>query len=760
MKKVFTFLMVASVWVLLGFSGGLMAQAPVNDSVCNAIPLMDFDTLLVFNNIGATADTNESSIAPPTLGPSGLTWNESGITHSVWFTFIAPPSGAIKFDLCNDSTNFDTQLAVYEVGDCGSYPSFDLKGANDDIDGRCPVGDEWASIIEVNCLVPNQEYYLLVDGWVAGTTFDSTGNFGLVMTEIPGAPLSISTIELDPTCNNTNDGIAAVLAVGGDQNYTYQWNTGSTQNFLPNVGPGTYTVTVEDGCDSMLTATVVLDDPSNTTVLVATSPDTILRCPNDSVGVGSMLQVKGGVPLVKENSVGVRFAQAGYEVFTSRVRDLSSVSTINTFSNTDLVRCGDIAFGVLFVLDSGKDQLFAINLTTGTAQLVGNTNVLPTDFSWYGMAFDQTTGVMYAVAGTSPGVGGSVAASLYTINLSTGAATLVAPLSGTDAWPAWIACDNNGELYAGDLLNDNLVKIDKTTAAVTKIGFLDTQLTLYLDLDCDADFDPATNTLYMVNTPSGSFNTILSVVDLNTGKSIPVANYPQGTFMPVLAIQDRPGNDYSYTWFPNNFMTNPNAANPNAIPPNGFPPYVVTVRDECGNIAQDTIKVFAPPALTVSASSTDDDGTGSGTATASAVAGVPPYTYTWSTGATTASISGLEGDSTYSYTVSDACGTIVDGDVFVVGPTSNEELAEFGLSHLEVYPNPAQHSVFIQLETLRMGDVHVELLDAKGAVVSKKVLRNTLGGEFRMEVSHLPGGMYVLKVSTSEGTVHKKVVKQ
>lgn len=761
MKKVFTFLFMAFIGGILGFSGQLSAQAPVNDSVCNAIPLVNFDTLLVFNNFGATADTNESTIAPSTVGPSGLTWNESGVTHSVWFTFIAPPSGAIKFDMCNDSTDFDTQLAVYGVMDCNDYATFDLRGANDDIDGRCPVGDEWASIIEVNCLVPGAEYYLLVDGWVAGTTADSTGKFGVVMSEIPGAPLSIGTLGLDPTCNNTGDGIAAVLAVGGDQNYTYLWNTGSTQSFLPNVGPGTYSVTVRDGCDSVMMATVVLDDPSNTAPLVATSADTVLRCADDSVGLGSLLQVKGGVPLLKENAVGVALSQNGYDPFTNRLRDPSGISNINSFSNANLIRCGDIAFGVLFVLDAELDQLYAINLSTGTAQAVGSgTGVLPTGQTWFGMAYDATTGTMYAVSGTTPGSGGQIDAALFTINLSTGVGTLVGPLSGTDAWLGFLACDNNGQLYGGDLLNDNLVMVDKVTANVTTIGFLGINMALYLDLDVDADFDPVTNQLYMINTPSGTFNTNLRVVDLTTGRSVPVASYPGGTFSAVLAIQDLPGNDYSYTWFPTNFMNNPTGANPNVKPPNGFPPYIVTVRDQCGNIAQDTIKVLAPAAMTVNASSTEDDGTGNGTATATPMDGIPPFTYSWNTGSDSSSITDLVGDSTYSYTVTDGCGTVVEGSVFVLGNTANEELVELGLSQLEVYPNPAQSSIFVKVETIKIGDVQIELLDARGSVVNNRVLRNTLGEEFRMEVSNLPAGMYILKVSTAEGTAHKKVVKQ
>ncbi|MCI4671585.1 MAG: T9SS type A sorting domain-containing protein [Bacteroidia bacterium] len=754
MKKVFTFLLVAAVGSILSFSGSLMAQtAPVNDSVCNAIAITDFDTLLMYTNIGAGTQAGEDLIAPSTNGPAGTTWNESGITHSVWFTFIAPPSGAIKFDLCNDSTDFDTQLAVYEVTDCNNFSSFNLRGANDDIDGRCPVGDEWASIIEVNCLVPGAEYYLIVDGWVSGTTFDSTGRFGLVMSEIPASVLSVSPFSLDPTCTNTGDGIAAVAASGGDLNYTYLWNTGSSNSFLPNVGPGTYTVTVRDGCDSARTATIVVNDPGSSP-LVVSGPDTVLMCKGGSVNIGEDLQVKGGVPLVPANSFATRLDQNGPQGIRHKIRQPNQPINPVTYSALSDVRCGDFAFGAFFTLDNATDQLYAINTTNGTATPVGSpTGVLQPNQFWLGMAFDPTTSTMYATTGF-----GGFFPILYTIDIASGAATIVDTLRGVDALPLWLACDNNGNLYAGETLNDNLVSINKTTAEVTNIGYLGTEI-FFVDVQ-DADFDPITNQLYMVSAGQNDTRSLLSAVDVTTGLSVPIGAYAGGTFITTFGIEPASNTEYSYTWTPNNFITDINGANPTVNPPAGFPPYQVIVRDECGDIARDTIFVQVQENLTVNASSTADDGTGNGSATVTLVDGVPPYTISWNTGATSETISGLQGDSTYTYTVSDTCGTVVSGDVFVVGPTSNEELVAFGLSQLEVYPNPASNFLFISIETIKREDVLVKLLDAKGAQVNARTLNGTLGEEFRMDISDLPGGMYVLQVSTSEGTVNKKIVKK
>jgi len=49
------------------------------------------------------------------------------------------------------------------------------------------------------------------------------------------------------SCSQATDGLVVATATGGDSNYEYIWNTGSTNDSLINVGAGTYTVTISDG---------------------------------------------------------------------------------------------------------------------------------------------------------------------------------------------------------------------------------------------------------------------------------------------------------------------------------------------------------------------------------------------------------------------------------------------------------------------------------------------------------------------------------
>ncbi|MEO0896226.1 MAG: T9SS type A sorting domain-containing protein [Bacteroidota bacterium] len=751
MKQVYAFLWKVVLTGVLCYAGILSAQTPpVNDDVCGSLPIPKYDTLYVFENFFATAQTGEDAIAPPTSGVDGLSWNESGITHSVWFTFVAPASGAVEIDLCNDSTLFDTQIAVYEVDDCTNFGTFFLKGANDDIDGQCQDGPEiWASRLEVSCLVPGDTYYLLVDGWVAGTTADSVGQFGVILSEIPGSEFAITTLGVDPVCSNSADGIAAVVALGGGPPYTYSWSTGGTTSSISNLNSGPVTVTVTDGCDSVKTATINLVDPGSGNPLVATGPDTLLMCDGGTVNLGDGRKVTGGVPLLPESAFALALDQMGVTSITHTLRDPVGFTLGSNFASLADIRCGDFAFGVFFGLTSDTDELVAINPTDGSISAVGLAGK-PSDASWLGMAFDPTSSTMYASTGF-----GTTPPTLWTINLSTGAATAIDTFTGSAVVPVWLAINNQGNMYGGDLFTNELYSIDKTTANTSGIGNFG--FDLFFGNIHDADFDPASNQLYMSVGNDVVGGNQVRFVDTTTGASILLGEYP-GFFTSAFGIQDLPATEYEYIWTPVNFLDDFQSSNPVANPPVNLR-YIAAIRDECGDLVRDTVLVFIPPALSVDQSSTGDSGAGDGSATITFVDGVPPYTLQWENGETTNTITGLSGDVFYSFTASDACGTIIQDSVFVLG-TFNEELVNVGLSQLDAYPNPVEQTLFIELATLRPDDVQIQMLDAKGAIVEFQTLNRVMNEEVRLDMSSLSSGIYMLKVTTSEGSAYRKIFRK
>ena len=116
-----------------------------------------------------------------------------------------------------------------------------------------------------------------------------------VTVEEPDALVANTTAQDSVSCNGLFDGSASVTAIGGNLNYTYQWdvNAGSqTTDTATNLGAGTYTVTVTDqkGCSDDTTVTV--EEPD---VLVAnTTAQDSVSCNGLTDGSASVGGIVGG----------------------------------------------------------------------------------------------------------------------------------------------------------------------------------------------------------------------------------------------------------------------------------------------------------------------------------------------------------------------------------------------------------------------------------------------------------------------------------
>lgn len=179
-------------------------------------------------------------------------------------------------------------------------------------------------------------------------------------------------------------------------------------------------------------------------------------------------------------------------------------------------------------------------------------------------------GTAYAVTGVVDG------ARLFTIDLATGAATLIGPVAGAYALPAvavgpagelWAAnldpslyhvdatdasfdslglmsgceiqamdCDANGVLYGLDQLNDQLVTIDPATAAVTVVAPVGDDLS-------GMAFDPTNGTLYASSSGEANVRDALFTIDKATGATTLVGVTGLGGAIPGLCF-DAAGNLY------------------------------------------------------------------------------------------------------------------------------------------------------------------------------------------------------------------------
>lgn len=149
----------------------IITEAPENDDVCDAIHLVLDTELGPFTNANATVQENEPH---PPLGDceaAGYWCEEGGLQNSVWFTFTAPNTGAVKIE----TDGFDNQIAVWEAEACEDIISgvdslYQLIAANDDHNDP----DYSATIDEITGLEPGKIYWLQMDGSAGGDEGECT----------------------------------------------------------------------------------------------------------------------------------------------------------------------------------------------------------------------------------------------------------------------------------------------------------------------------------------------------------------------------------------------------------------------------------------------------------------------------------------------------------------------------------------------------------------------------------------------------------
>lgn len=116
--------------------------------------------------------------------------------------------------------------------------------------------------------------------------------------------------------------------------------------------------------------------------------------------------------------------------------------------------------GTLYAANFNTNNLYTLNPSTGAATLVGAlgfTGIM--DLAW-----DPANSTMYAVASLCNG------SSLYSINLSSGAGTLVTPVANSCLMS--LAIDSSNRLLTTDFANPNspLYQIDVATGNLTSLG--------------------------------------------------------------------------------------------------------------------------------------------------------------------------------------------------------------------------------------------------------------------------------------------------
>lgn len=217
----------------------------------------------------------------------------------------------------------------------------------------------------------------------------------------------------------------------------------------------------------------------------------------------------------------------------------------------DFNAAGTTLFGVTGAAAApNPSTLGTINTTTGAFTVIGAVTGLTAGDSATGLAINPTTGAAFLAA-----AGGTPAASrLYSLNLTTGAATLIgqitAPTDATGTIMIDIAMNCAGALYGHNISDDALYSINPTTGAGTLIGTHG----LAANFAQGMDFDNQAGTLYgfiytgtgtnrfgTFNLATGAFTTLVQDNPLGEYEgAIPTTCAPAAT-APVYSYSPAPG---------------------------------------------------------------------------------------------------------------------------------------------------------------------------------------------------------------------------
>jgi hypothetical protein len=139
------------------------------------------------------------------------------------------------------------------------------------------------------------------------------------------------------------------------------------------------------------------------------------------------------------------------------------------------------SYDLLYALNNTTDEFITIDTTTGTPATIGSLGEPVGGGTWSGLAWDQTTSTLYASSAAASG------ATLYTINLTTGAPTVIGSVTGLTVLIDIAIHPTTGVLYGIDTSTDNLYTIDKATAASTLVGALNYPANFAQGMDFDDD---------------------------------------------------------------------------------------------------------------------------------------------------------------------------------------------------------------------------------------------------------------------------------
>ncbi len=252
-------------------------------------------------NISCSGGSNGSATITSSGGttPYAYSWAPSGGTAATASSLTA---GVYTVTVTDANSCSTTQ--TFNI----TQPSAALAATSTQSNVLCNGDANGSAAVTASGGTPNYSYNWLPSGGTAASasglgagtytcTITDANNCTTTQSVTITAPAALSAVitSTDATCNGATDGAAAVTGVnGGTPGYSYSWapagGTGPAATGLP---AGTYSCTITDANNCILTLTVVVSQPDPVTA-VATS--TGVLCNGGSTGSATVSPAGGSAP--------------------------------------------------------------------------------------------------------------------------------------------------------------------------------------------------------------------------------------------------------------------------------------------------------------------------------------------------------------------------------------------------------------------------------------------------------------------------------
>jgi len=159
-----------------------LSAPPPNDEATSAAA--------VSLGVGCTGAIYTNANATPTSASPTEPKNSGGDAFkTVWFTFVAPSSGAVRVstDVGSGNALSDSRVAIYAATNPADYNTFTCISTDED--GGSVLGSGYMSVVYAAGLTSGNTYYIQVGTYAAGTT---AGTFCMTVDELNSTMLALS----------------------------------------------------------------------------------------------------------------------------------------------------------------------------------------------------------------------------------------------------------------------------------------------------------------------------------------------------------------------------------------------------------------------------------------------------------------------------------------------------------------------------------------------------------------------------------------